>query len=71
MTEEMNELLITKTIKMKKQRFYTWNLDDNCQNNILIYEQTQENENSYNCVSHIILQLLQENTKYKFNLKIF
>jgi ribosomal protein L33 len=54
---------------MDKQRYYTWELNNKNYNEILIFEQEQEDENSYDCISHIIEQLLQENHQYKFHLK--
>ena len=45
---------------MDKQRYYTWELNNKNYNEIIIYEQEQEDENSYDCISHIIEQLLQE-----------
>lgn len=55
--------------KMKKERYYSWEISIYNDNEIVIYEQEQENENSYICISHIIEQLLQENSQYKFHLK--
>jgi len=54
---------------MKKERYYSWEISIYNDNEIAIYEQEQENENSYICISHIIEQLLQENSQYKFHLK--
>ena len=51
-----------------KNRFYSWHIDRQDDNIILIYEQKQEDQNSYNCVRHITEQLIQENNKYKFHL---
>tara|TARA_R100000655_G_scaffold40947_2_gene76758 strand:- start:254 stop:514 length:261 start_codon:yes stop_codon:yes gene_type:complete len=54
---------------MDKERYYTWEISICNENDIIIYEQEQENENSYICISHIIEQLLEENPQYKFHLK--
>ena len=54
---------------MKKERYYSWEISIYNDNEIVIYEQEQENENSYICISHIIEQLLKENYQYKFHLK--
>ena len=58
-------------VKEFKQRFYSWELNNKPPNynEILIFEQEKEDENSYDCISHIIEQLLQENNQYKFHLK--
>lgn len=54
---------------MKKERYYSWEISIYNDNEIVIYKQKQENENSYICISHIIEQLLEENPQYKFHLK--
>lgn len=54
---------------LDKKRFYSWDKSMVNINEIIIFEQEKENENSYNCISHIIKQLLQENPRYKFHLK--
>lgn len=51
-----------------KTRYYSWHIDYYNEDNIIIYEQLKEDENSYSCVSHIVLQLLKEQPKYSFNL---
>lgn len=48
-------------------RNYSWEYKGN--NNILIYEQEKEDENTYNCISHIIEQLKKENKNFIFHLK--
>lgn len=55
------------TKENKNLRSYSWVYG--AINEILIYEQDKEDENSYNCISQIIHQLKQENKKYIFNLK--
>ena len=49
-------------------RNYTW--DYGVINEILIYEQDKEDENTYNCISQIVEQLKQENKNFIFNLKL-
>ena len=49
---------------MKGKKFFSYKYIDS--NVILIYKQKQENENSYECVSQIVFQLLKENKKHKF-----
>jgi len=51
-----------------KERYYSWHIDYYNEDNIIIYEQKKADENSYSCVSHIVLQLLKEKPKYSFNL---
>lgn len=48
-------------------RNYSW--DYGRINEILIYEQDKEDENTYNCISQIVEQLKQENKNFIFNLK--
>lgn len=48
-------------------RNYSWEYKGN--NDIVIYEQCKEDENTYNCISHIIEQLKQENKNFMFHLK--
>ncbi len=50
----------------KEKKYYSWKYKGN--NTILIYKQEKENENSYNCISHIVQQLKQENKNFKFHL---
>tara|TARA_R100000697_G_scaffold116429_1_gene136951 strand:+ start:212 stop:373 length:162 start_codon:yes stop_codon:yes gene_type:complete len=52
-----------------KERYYSWHINYYNQNEIIIYKQKQENENSYTCISHIIEQLLEENNQYTFHLE--
>ena len=68
--QELNDRMVKDLgIKdMEKERYYTWEISIYDKNEILIYEQEQENENSYICISHIIKQLLEENPQYKFHL---
>ena len=54
-------------MKQDKKRNYTWVYGSI--NEILIYEQEQEDENTYNCISQIVDQLKQENQNFIFNLK--
>ncbi len=49
---------------MKEKNFFSYKYIDS--NTILIYKQKQESENSYKCVSQIVLQLLSENKQHKF-----
>ena len=51
-----------------KNKFYSWHIDRQDDNIIIIYEQNQEDKNSYNCIRHITEQLIQENNQYKFHL---
>ena len=51
------------------KKFYSWYIDYNDEDKIVIYKQDADNENSYNCISHIIKQLIKENKKYTFHLK--
>ena len=48
-------------------RNYSW--DYGGINEILVYEQDKEDENTYNCISQIVEQLKQENKNFIFNLK--
>jgi hypothetical protein len=48
-------------------RNYSWEYKGN--NDIVIYEQHKEDENTYNCISHIVEQLKQENKNFIFHLK--
>tara|TARA_R100001443_G_C3227325_1_gene147487 strand:- start:1 stop:174 length:174 start_codon:yes stop_codon:yes gene_type:complete len=50
-----------------KIRNYSW--DYGGINEILVYEQDKEDENTYNCISQIVEQLKQENKNFIFNLK--
>ena len=60
-------ILIIKTKTMKtKLRNYSWCYGSH--NEILIYEQKKEDENTYNCISQIVQQLKQENKNFIFNL---
>lgn len=54
---------------MESQRFYSWYKDFYDDNQIIIYRQEKEDENSYNCISEIVGQLKEENESYKFHLK--
>ena len=49
-----------------KLRNYSWCYGSH--NEILIYEQKKEDENTYNCISQIVQQLKQENKNFIFNL---
>ena len=51
-----------------KNKFYSWRIDYYNENEIVIYKQEKEDENSYACISHIIEQLLEENNNYTFHL---
>ena len=47
-----------------KKKFYSWYINFYNQNEIIIYKQEEEDQNSYECISHIIQQLLEENNQY-------
>jgi len=53
----------------KNKNFYSWHIDYYNEDKIIIYKQDEENQNSYDCISHIIKQLIKENEKYTFHLK--
>jgi len=53
-------------MKTEIKNFYSWYYNED---KIMIYKQKQENENSYNCVSQIVEQLLKENKNYSFHLR--
>ena len=53
----------------KNKKFYSWHINYYNNSEIIIYKQDEENYNSYNCISHIIKQLIKENKKYTFHLK--
>ena len=46
-------------------RNYTYNI---FANEIIIFEQKQENENTFNCISEIVIQLRKEGFKQVINL---
>ncbi len=50
------------------KKFYSWYINFYNQNEIIIYKQEEEDQNSYECISHIIQQLLEENNQYTFHL---
>ncbi len=56
-------------MKTETKNFYSWHINYYNEEEIIIYKQEQENENSYNCISQIVKQLLKENKKYTFHLK--
>ena len=72
--------IITKMIKENKttkelektmntnNKFYSWYINPYNLNEVMIYKQEKEDENSYDCISHIIEQLLEENNNYTFHL---
>lgn len=49
-------------------KFYSWYINPDNENEVIIYKQEKEDENTYDCISHIIEQLLEENPQYKFHL---
>ena len=52
-----------------KARFYTWEINPLNFNEVMIYEQEFEDDNSYDCISHIVEQLLKENNQYNFHIR--
>tara|TARA_R100001440_G_scaffold46725_2_gene66433 strand:+ start:8018 stop:8182 length:165 start_codon:yes stop_codon:yes gene_type:complete len=49
-----------------KLRNYSYDIRND---EIVIFEQEKEDENTFNCISQIIMQLTKEGYKQKFNLK--
>tara|TARA_B110000211_G_C13599921_1_gene344216 strand:- start:90 stop:284 length:195 start_codon:yes stop_codon:yes gene_type:complete len=49
-----------------KMRNYTYNI---LIDEIVIFEQEKEDENTFNCVSQIVMQLIKEGYKQIINLK--
>jgi len=62
------DIMEHECIENKKNKFYSWNINYDNENEIIIYKQEKEDENSYNCISHIVEQLLEENNNYTFHL---
>jgi hypothetical protein len=58
-----------KKIIEYNKNFYSWYIDYYNEDKIIIYKEDEENQNSYDCISHIIKQLIKENEKYTFHLK--
>ena len=56
-------------MEIKTKNFYSWHINYYNEEEVIIYRQIKEDENSYTCVSHIVEQLLEENKKYTFHLK--
>ncbi len=56
---------ITKNKPMKKLRNYTYNI---LVNEIVIFEQASEDENTFNCLGQIVIQLRKEGFTQRFNL---
>ena len=48
-----------------KNKFYSWRINCDDENEVIIYKQEKENENSYECISHIVEQLLEENNNLR------
>ena len=55
-------------MKKETKNFYSWYINYYNEEEIIIYKQDKENENSYNCISIIVKQLLKENNNYTFHL---
>ena len=55
-------------MKTETKNFYSWHINYYNEKEIIIYRQKQEDENSYECISHIVQQLSKENNKYTFHL---
>jgi len=53
-------------MKTENKNFYSWYYNEE---EVIIYKQENETENSYTCLSQIVKQLLEENKNYTFHLK--
>ena len=56
-------------MQIEIKRFYSWHTNYYNEEEVIIYRQIKEDENSYTCISHIVEQLLKEDKKYTFHLK--
>lgn len=56
-------------MKTKIKNFYSWYINYYNEEEVIIYKQENENENSYTCLSQIVQQLSKENNKYTFHLR--
>ena len=56
-------------MKTEIKRFYSWHINYYNEEEVIIYKQENETENSYTCISQIIKQLLKEDKKYTFHLR--
>jgi len=54
-------------MKTETRNFYSWYYNED---KIIIYKQEQEDENSYNCISQIVKQLLKEDKNYSFHILV-
>jgi len=56
-------------MQIEIKRFYSWHINYYNKEEVIIYKQENETENSYTCLSQIVKQLLEENKNYTFHLK--